>query len=729
MTLAQFLAVACPQIDPNRVATALALVAEGLSPVFIARRCGERTGGLTEAELGAILDAKERYDALRERQRFVVEEIARQERLTPELRGAIESTFDRERLDDLYLPYKRRRRSAAAVALEAGLGPLADWIWNCGHGLDTPLPGQTLELWAFTFRSDEHQIMDAAQAIAGAEDVLVERIAEAGGLRARLRELVQRDGWLEVVRGERAKDGGRFAGCFDLRQPVAWFRTTEGATRYLPIRRGVNEGELRMRLAGVPDDADFFARLRGLVEAEACTVPDSPGADVLARAAARAFEEHLWPAVDAAVQKTLRTTADDVAIADMVAELQRLLMAAPFGRRPVLGVDHVPRGGCKVAVVDAEGRHVEHGTVHLDGAEKRTRAGDVLADLATRHGVEGVAVGDGIASKETVRFVRSALRERGVLVPVVMVTEVGLNPWAASDAARDELAELDASVRAAVGIARRLQDPLAELAKAEPRMLALGPYVHDVSQPRLEKALAAVVAGCVADVGVDVNVASDVLLARLPGTTPGLAHAVVEHRTSHGPFACRGELRAVPLMDARTYEQMEPFVRAGADGDAGSTDPRGVLDPVIFSPEARTLADLRPGLVCPGVVTSVTTFGAFVDIGLAQDGLVHVSRLADQFVKDPRAVVRVGDRVETRVVDVNREKQQIALSMKREAPARPAESRPAPSRPSGPRKRDEPPRDRGPKPRPAPAFNNPFASLASELRRGTPSGRSKEPSS
>jgi uncharacterized protein len=413
----------------------------------------------------------------------------------------------------------------------------------------------------------------------------------------------------------------------------------------------------------------------------------------------------------------------------MLADLRRLLMAAPFGRRSVLGVDHVPRGGCKVAVVDADGRHVEHGTVHLDGAEKRARTGDLLADLAKRHAVEGVAVGDGIASKETVRFVRSALRERGVLVPVVAVTEVGLHAWAASDAARDELADLDTSVRAALGIARRLQDPLAELAKAEPRMLAVGPYVHDVSQPRLEKALAAVVAGCVADVGVDVNVASDVLLARLPGTTPGLAHAVVEHRGSHGPFVRRAELRAVPLMDARTYEQMEPFVRAGTDGDAGSTDPRGVLDPVVFNPEARTLTDLRPGLVCPGVVTSVTTFGAFVDIGLAQDGLVHVSRLADQFVKDPHAVVRVGDRVEARVVDVNREKQQIALSMKREVPARPAESRPAPSRPSGPRKRDEPPRDRGPKPRPAPAFNNPFASLASELRRGTPSGRSKEPSS
>jgi uncharacterized protein len=225
----------------------------------------------------------------------------------------------------------------------------------------------------------------------------------------------------------------------------------------------------------------------------------------------------------------------------------------------------------------------------------------------------------------------------------------------------------------------------------------------------------------VADVGVDVNVASDVLLARLPGVTPGLAHAIVEHRAAHGPFASRAELRAVPLMDARTYEQMEPFVRAVDDGRAPEGDPRGVLEPAVFNPAVRTLADLRPGLACAGVVTNVTPFGAFVDIGLPQDGLVHVSRLADEFVKDPHAVVRVGDRVEARVVAVNLDKQQIALSMKRETTARPA----PPTRKPPP----EPRRERGPRARPErPVFNNPFADLASQLR-GTPSGRSKGPSS
>lgn len=726
MTFAELLAASHPTMDLARAERVLAAVADGYSPVWIARRSGAE---VTESEVTAVLDTRERWDALRERQRFVAEEIARQGRLTPELRATIDATFDRDVLDDLYLPFKRKRRSPAAAALEAGLGPLADWIWNCGHGLDTPLPGQTLELWAFTFRSEEHGITEAAQAIAGAADVLVERLAESGALRARLREMLQREAWLVVTRGERGKDGGRFAGSFDLAKPIDWFRTPQGAARYLAVRRGVNEGELRMRLGGGPDDPDLLERLRGVVAADACSVPDAPGADVLAAAATRAFDEHLWPAAEAAVQKTLRIAADELALSDMMAELRELLATPPFGARPVLGVDPAPRGGCKVAVVGADGRHLEHTTVHLDGEDKRARAGDVLAELATRHGVEAVAVGDGITGKETLRFVRSALRARGVLVPALAVPEVALGAWASGDAARDQLPELDQNVRAAVGIGRRLQDPLAELASVESRALAGGPYVHDLSQPRLEKTLGAALASQVAAVGVDVNRASDVLLARLPGVTPGLAHAIVEHRTAHGPFASRAALRAVPLMDARAFEQLEPFVRAGDDGPR---DPRGTRETIAFSPEVRTLDELRPGTVCAGVVTNVTPFGAFVDIGLAHDGLVHVSRLSDQFVKDPHAVVRVGDRVETRVVEVNREKQQIALSMRREAPA--AEPRPAGQRkgPAPARERDrDRDRDRGGKPRPerqAPAFNNPFAALASDLRR-TPSGRSKGPSS
>jgi uncharacterized protein len=739
MTFHEYLASIGSTVPPAGADAVLALVAEGHAPLFVARRRQDRTGGLGEAEVRAVLEARERWDALHERQRFVTEEIARQGRLTPELRATIESTFDRDALDDLYVPFKRKRRTPAAAAVEAGLGPLADWIWNCGHGLDTPLPGQTLELWAFTFRSEEHGIGDAAAAIAGATDILVERLAETASLRARLRATLQHDAWVVTRRGERAKDGGRFTAFFDAQVSATSLGTPAEAEHYLAIRRGVNEGELVMRLDGGPEDPRLLDRLCGIVHEEACTVADSPGAEVLARAAIRAFEEHLLPAAEAAVHKALRTVADEVALEAIEAEARALLLGPPFGARPVLAVDPSIRGGCKVAVVDATGRPLEHAVVHIDGEEKRAKSGEALAELAQRHGAEAVAIGDGLASKETLRFVRGALRERGVLVPVVVVPEVGLGTWAASDLARDELPDLDARARAAVGIARRLQDPLAELVKAEPKTLAGGPYVHDCSQPRLEKTLAAVVATAVADVGVDVNAAADVLLARVPGATPGLAHAIVEHRTTHGPFESPAALRAVPLMDARTFEQMEPFVRVG--GDPARPDPRGVLDPPAFHSDVRSFATLQPGLTCPGIVTNVTAFGAFVDIGLPHDGLVHVSRLASEFVKDPHAVVRVGDRVEVRVVEVNREKQQITLSMRPDAPPRRM-----PPHAAAPRERDErrqeqredrrpqrpePRRDRPQKPRPErerPGFNNPFAGLAAQLR-GTPTDRSKGPSS
>jgi uncharacterized protein len=793
VTLEAFLREAVPHVSPAVAQAALSLLADGATPAFVAGYRKARTGGLGEHDVRAIADAKARYDALKERQRFVCDEAARQGVLTPALRERIETTFDRDALDDLYLPYKRRRRTPAAAAAEAELAPLADWIWNCGHGLDTPLPGQTLELWAFTFRSEEHGIADAAAAIAGAEDILVERLAETASLRARVRAALHDGAWLHTARGERAKAGGRFDAYFDAAVAVAELRDPANAHRYLEIRRGVNEGELRARLAGPPGDDAFVDRLRASVVAEACSVPDAPGAAVLVRAAERAFDEHVWPMAEVATHKTIRMVADEIAIAEIETEARRLLLAPPFGPAVVLAIDPAPRGGSKVAVVTAEGRPLEHGTLHIEGDDKRARATELVCGLAERHGVQAVAVGDGLASKEVARFVRAVLRERGVLVPVVVVSEVGARAWAASEAARAEHPDLDQGARAAVTIARRLQDPLAELARLEPRLLAVGPHVHDISLPRLEAALEAVVVACIAEVGVDVNAAPEPLLARVPGVGPGLAHALVEHRAEHGPFAALGALRGVALLDVRAFEQAAGFLRvaggtqpldasavhperydalaraaaalgcgvgelcgegaravAEAPGLAGELDagtladvvamlgragrdPRGRLAPLEFHPSVRTLADLTPGLACPGVVTSVTTFGAFVDVGLPHDGLVHVSRLADEFVKDPHAVVRVGDTVTVRVVDVNREKQQFALSMRREPPARPAPPRardtgPRPARDAGPRRGPEP-RGRPREPQ-KPAFNNPFADLATQLRSGgKSSGPSKPPSS
>ncbi|MGH7894486.1 MAG: S1 RNA-binding domain-containing protein, partial [Candidatus Binatia bacterium] len=404
------------------------------------------------------------------------------------------------------------------------------------------------------------------------------------------------------------------------------------------------------------------------------------------------------------------------------------------------------------------------------------------------HGIEAVAVGDGLASKETMRFVRGVLRERGVLVPVVVVSEIGARAWAASEAAHADLPEVDQATRAAVTIARRLQDPLAELARLDARQLAVGAHVHDVSQPRLERGLEATVSACVADVGVDVNAAPGHLLARVPGLGPGLAHAVVEERATKGRFASRIAVRAVPLLDHRAFEQAAGFLRVhggdhaldvtavhperyealgrlaarlgvdvgglcgeGARAVTAATDVmdelgphtfadivvalehagrdrRGSFTPIDFAQAVRTLRDLTPGLVCPGVVTSVTSFGAFVDIGLPQDGLVHVSRLADQFVRDAHAIVKPGDRVEVRVVDVNRDKQQFALSMRPEPPARVVAPRPV-AAPPAPRRAPEPRRGERSRPRDTrPVFNNPFADLAAQLRDGSGGGKPSGPS-
>jgi uncharacterized protein len=713
MTFEEFLHGTHPHLSAAAATALLERIADGLPLPCVLR---DAPGGLGEADVHAVLDAEERFDALRERQRFVCEEIARQGRLDATLRATIEATFDRDRLDDLYLPFKRRRRTPAVAAREAGLAPLADWMWNCGHGLDAPLPGQTLALWAFTFRSEAHDVADADAAIAGAEEILVERIAETGTLRARVREAMLQGGWLRVGRGAKAKEDGRFASAVGAHEPIAaLLAEPAGADRYLLWRRGVEEEELVLAVDGAPDDPDFRTRLCGLLDAEACSVPDSPGADVLARAARRALDEHVWPAAEASAHKALRAVADERAIADIVAGVERLLCAPRLGRVPVLGVDPAHRG-CKLAVVDAEGRFLDKGVLHLEGDERRARASALVVELARRHDVRAVAVGDGPAGREVARVMRAALRAEGVLVPVATVSEAGASAYGASDLGREELPDLDPTVRSAVSIARRLQDPLAELVKMDAKHLALGPYQHDVSPTRLVRALERAVEACVARVGVDPNAAAAPLLARVPGMGPGVARALVEHRAAHGPFAAPSALLAVPLLGRSVLDRAGPFLRL-PDGEApAGDDPRGPLVLPEFRADLRTFADLAPGLACPGVVTNVTTFGAFVDVGVEVDGLVHVSRLAERFVKDAHDVARVGDRVEVRVLEVHPEKRQFALSMRPEPARAPAPPRPRPAPPAKAGKpRAAPPRERRP---PAAAFNNPFAGLASRLHGG-----------
>src|SRR5581483_2284800 len=670
------------------------------------------------------------WDAILARQAFILEEIERQKKLTPELREQVIATFDRDALEDLYLPYKRKRQSRAAVARAAGLEPLADWIWGCGHGTETPQPGQTLELWAFTFRDEEKGFPDAESAIRGAADILIERLAESLELRDLVRRELREKGFVVSRRGKKPKPNSRFEKYFEHREAVASLLKPENSHRYLAIRRGVAEEELAVAIEAGPED-DLDERLVRGFAAAACTVPDSPGADVLARVARTALQEHVRPAIETEVHKALRQVADDVAIEIFAANVRKVLLSPPLGPKAVLAVDPGIRTGCKVAVVDDAGSFVKSAVLKLKSDESRSQAKEELLGLVRDTEVQAIAVGNGTGSREAESFVRSALGESASTVPVALVNEAGASIYSASDVARAEFPDLDVTVRGAISIGRRLQDPLAELVKIDPKHIGVGQYQHDIPPHRLKRRLDQVVESCDNQVGIDLNTASTHLLTHVSGIGEALAEAIVDHRAKNGLFRSRRQLLDVARFGAKAFEQAAGFLRI-RDGDhpldatgvhpeayealerfageIGKTardlvgtgaalvresealrtalgsftfddvvqelaspgrDPRDEFVPFRFREDVHEIADLKPGMTCPGIVTNVTSFGAFVDVGVHQDGLVHVSQLSDRFVRDPRDVVSPGDRVEVRVLEANAEKGQISLSMRRaERPAR-----------------------------------------------------------
>jgi uncharacterized protein len=792
----------------------LALAREGATVAFIARYRKERTGNLDEVAVQKVIDAGVLWERILNRQTIIRESIERHGKLTPELREKIEAAFDLDELEDLYLPYRQKRKTRAALAREAGLEPLADWIWGCGHGTETPQPGQTLELWAFTFRNPEKAVPEAEAAVAGARDILVERMAERQELRALVRRQVLAKGHLRSVKTDKAKPHSKYENYFDYTEAIAALRQARNTHRYLAARRGAAEEEIRLSVGGPPGDPGFEERLLAAYEQAACTVPDSPGAAVLREAARLALREHVLPAIEGEVHRLLKEAADEAAIAIFADNVRRLLLEPPFGPRPVLAIDPGIRTGSKLAVVDGTGAFLRSDVIDIRSEEGKARGRERLAELAAEAKVEAVAVGNGTGGREAERFARAALREKGSEVPVVLVSEAGASVYSVSEAAREELPGLDATVRGAISIARRLQDPLAELVKIEPRSIGVGQYQHDVAGRALEGSLERVVDSCVNRVGVELNTASVHLLTHVSGIGPALARAIVEHREKAGLFPSRAALREVPRFGPRAFEQAAGFlrVRGGHPLDATGVhperypalerlaarrdkrvedllgpgvpivreaedlraevgpytfedilreleqpgrDPRPPFVPFAFREDVHAIADLAPGMVCPGVVTNVTHFGAFVDVGVHQDGLVHLSQLGDSFVKDPRDVVKPGDRVQVRVLQVNLEKKQISLSMRAAAPAAPAPRarrakarperrdggrppRPPASRPKpgvakreprppqpapkpapakGPEARPRPPSPSRERPQPArgparPAFNNPFAVLA-----------------
>jgi uncharacterized protein len=747
----------CPDIPLEGAVAVLDLAAGGARAPFIARYRRDRTGNLDEAAVRRTIEAGKHWDRLVGRQAIILESIERHATITPELREKIVATFDADGLEDLYLPYKQKKKSRAIAAREAGLGLLADWIWSCGHGTETPQEGQTLELWAFTFRAPEKGVPDAKTAIEGARDILVERLAEDAGLRAHARRAYAEKGWLRATKTEKAKPGSRFEAFFDLHEKVASLREASAAHRYLAVRRGQSEGELLLAITGPPDDAEFEAGLIQEFESAAVTVPDSPGAEVLRQASRIAFKGLVRNAMENDIHRVLKETADAAAARAYAENVRRLLMEAPFGPKPVLGIDPGVRAGSPLAVVDAGGACVASGLIRLQTDEEKAAAREAVQALVGEHEVAGVAVGHGAAGREAEIFLRSALREAGREVPVVLVKETGASGYAASEIGRTELPDVDAGVRAAAFIARRLQDPLRELVKLEPRSIAGRQHAHDVAPSTLIRELIAVLESCVGAVGVDVNTAPRPLLARVCGIDPTLAAAIVEHREAKGPFRSKQQLLDVPRLGPKVFAQAAGFLRvpggqhpldatavhpdryailesfaerhgktvgellgpgvalareaADLEPELGrwtrehvlseletpGRDPRGSFVPFSFREDVQKLEDLKPGLVCPGLVTNVTTFGVFVDLGLSHEGLVHVSQLGRRSTKDPPEAIRPGDRVQARVLKVDQDKRQISLSLKpAPAPPRPSPPRPSPPRPSPPRGVDRPaPRPKG----------------------------------
>jgi len=695
------------------VAAVCALLDEGATVPFIARYRKERTGGLDDVAIRAIEERRAYIAELEERRQTVLAALGEKGVLTAELRGRIARAASKAELEDLYLPYRPKRRTRAAIARERGLGPLAERL------LAQPRRGDPLGE-ASAFVDAGKGVPGSEEALAGARDIAAEVIAERADVRAAVRAGFRDQGELVVeVQPDKAGQTSKFEQYYDFREPVR----TIPSHRFLAIRRGESGEFLRARIdVDVERTVAGMSRLAGLD-------PRSPFAGQLDLAIRDGYKRLVAPSIENEVRAELKERSDRAAVDVFAENLRHLLLAAPLGQKAVIGVDPGLRTGCKCAAVDSTGRFLGHVTIYPShGDAGRERARRELLDFLRRHAPAAIAVGNGTGGREAEAFVRESLRGAGIAdLIVVSVSEAGASVYSASEAAQGEFPDLDVTVRGAISIARRLQDPLAELVKIEPKAIGVGQYQHDVHQPLLVRKLAEVVESCVNRVGVALNTASAALLSYVAGISPKVARAIVERREKRGPFRARAELLGVAGIGPRTFQQCAGFLRI-ADaahpldrsavhperydlveriaGDFGVTlgalvgdpmlvqridtrrylgdgvgeptladiaaelakpgrDPRAAFEPPRFRDDVRELADLAAGMVLEGVVTNVTAFGAFVDVGVHQDGLVHVSQLSDRFVRDPAEVVKVGDRLSVRVLDVDLARRRISLSARK----------------------------------------------------------------
>lgn len=726
------------QVRPAQVAAAVALLDAGATVPFIARYRKEATGALDDTQLRTL---EERLTYLRElnaRRDSILDSIRSQGRLTPELELSILAAETKTLLEDLYLPYRPKRRTKAQIAREAGLEPLADALL-ADRDL---LPEQA----ALAYVNAEKGVNDAAAALDGARQIIMERISENAELLAEFRERVWNQGILQagVVDGKQ-QAAAKFQDYFDYREAICKIPSH----RALALFRGRNEDLLTLTLKPAEQEQAEHQLCAQLVARHLQVTDATRPADAwLAETARYAWKVKLFTRIDLDLKLRLREAAEQEAIRVFASNLRDLLLAAPAGPRATMGLDPGIRTGVKVAVVDATGKVLATDTVYpFPPRNQRQQAITVLAELMRAYRVDLVSIGNGTGSRETDQLVGELLKQHGDLsVQKIMVSEAGASVYSASALAAREFPGLDVSLRGAVSIARRLQDPLAELVKIEPKSIGVGQYQHDVDQGQLARSLDNVVEDCVNAVGVDVNTASVALLKQVSGLNAGISENIVAFRDSNGPFTERSQLKKVPRLGEKAYEQAAGFLRImhGSNPlDASAVHPEAYpvvnaiiartgkpigaligqsaflrsLNPIEFTserfglptvgdillelekpgrdprPEFRSvsykegverISDLQVGMQLEGVVTNVANFGAFVDIGVHQDGLVHISHLADTYVKDPRDVVKTGDMVKVRVLEIDVERQRISLSMKKNPDAGEAVSAGRPQRPVRP---------------------------------------------
>ncbi|MEM9725678.1 MAG: Tex family protein [Pseudomonadota bacterium] len=711
---------------PERQAqSAITLLDDGATVPFIARYRKEVTGGLDDTQL-RLLEERLRYRReLEDRRAAILKSVDEQGKLDDALKGKLLRAESKAELEDLYLPHKPKRRTKAMIAREAGLEPLADGLLAD--------PSQDPTLLAEQFIDVAKDVPDGVKALEGARQILMERFAEQPEIVGAVRERMGAEALVisNVVEGKQ-KAGEKFADYFDHQEPISQI----APHRALAMFRGQREEVLQIAVKlpeeveaddprAFPPQAAMIARIAGLEDR------GRPADKWLLDTARWTWKVKLGFRMETDLFAGVFERSEDTSIRVFADNLRDLLLAAPAGPKAVLALDPGYRTGCKVAVVDPTGKLLDTATIYPHEPQRRwDQSLAILAALAAKHSVELIAVGNGTASRETDKLAGALLKqmsEAGVKgVSKAMVSEAGASVYSASEAAAKEFPDLDVSLRGAVSIARRLQDPLAELVKIDPKSIGVGQYQHDVAQPKLARALDAVVEDCVNAVGVDLNTASAPLLARVSGLSPSLAQSIVAHREENGAFKKRTELKKVPRLGAKAFEQAAGFLRImdGAEpldasavhpeaypvarrmaeaagkpvkaliGDAKSLkglspqsfvddafglptvkdilaemekpgrDPRPAFETAAFQDGVETIGDLRPGMVLEGVVTNVAAFGAFVDVGVHQDGLVHVSAMADRFVEDPREVARPGQVVRVEVVDVDVARKRIGLTMR-----------------------------------------------------------------